>query len=169
MTQFTPKSAALFALASLTMALLMQACGGSDESHAQAATAPVADPLEGFWQSSVALQDCGTGAPLGGFRGLPTFAASGTATADTNQPPMTKGTAIGTWKKTPTGTYLAELRFWRYQPDGTPTGQQRLTRTITLAPDGKSLTATISSVSLDPADNAVRTVCGTENGARVNA
>lgn len=167
MTQFTPKSAGLFALSSLTMALLMQACGGGGDANAQ--TAVLADPLEGFWQSSVALQDCATGAPLGGFRGLTIFAAGGTASADNNQPPMAKGIAIGTWKKTPTGTYLAELRFWRYQPDGTPAGQQRLTRTITLAPDGKTLTATISSVSLDTADNAVRTVCGTENGARVSS
>lgn len=167
MSQFTPKSAALFALSSLSMALMMQACGGSDAAHAQTA-APV-DPLEGFWQSSIALQDCSSGAPLGGFRGLTVFASGGTASADNNQPPMTKGTAIGTWSKTAEGRYVAELRFWRYQPDGTPAGQQRLTRTITLAPDGRALTATISSISLDPADNAVRTVCGMENGARVSA
>jgi hypothetical protein len=167
MTQFTPKSAALFALSSLTMALLMQACGGSDDARAQ--TVPPADPIEGFWQSTVALQDCSSGAPLGGFRGLTIFAAGGAATADNNQPPMSKGIAIGTWKKNATGTYVAELRFWRYQPDGAPAGQQRLTRTLTLAADGKTLTGTISSVSLDTGDNAVRTVCGTENGARVGS
>ena len=167
MTQFTPKSAALFALSSLTMALLMQACGGSDDAHAE--TVAPADPIEGFWQSSVALRDCSTGAPLGGFRGLTTFAAGGTAVADNNQPPATKGTAIGTWKRSPAGTYVAELRFWRYQPDGTPAGQQRLTRTITLVADGRTLTAAISSAALDTADNVVRTVCGTEDGARIGS
>ena len=167
MTHFTPKTAALFALSSLTMALLMQACGGSDDAQAQ--TSAPADPLEGFWQSSVALQDCSSGAPLGGFRGTTIFASGGTATADNNQPSTTKGTAIGTWTKTPAGTYLAELRFWRYQPDGTPAGQQRLTRTITLAADGRTLAGTVSSASLDTSDNVVRTVCGNETGARIGA
>jgi hypothetical protein len=59
------------------------------------------------------------------------------------------------------------MRFWRYQPDGTPAGQQRLTRSFTLSADGKVLTGTVSSVSLDPGDNVVRTVCGNETGARI--
>lgn len=167
MTQFSPKSAALFALSSLSMALLMQACGGSDDAYAQAAA--TADPIEGFWQSSVSLQDCSSGASLGGFRGLTIFAPGGTASADNNQPPLTKGIALGTWRMTGESRYVAELRFWRYQADGTPAGQQRLTRTLTLAPDGRTLTAAISSVSLDTADNTVRTVCGTETGARVSS
>lgn len=165
MTQFTPKFVALFALSSLATALLLQACGGSDAQAQAAATPP--DPIEGFWQSTVTLQDCTTAAPLGGIRGLTTFAAGGTATADNNQPSATKGVAIGTWKKTPTGTYVTELRFWRYQADGTPAGQQRVTRTITLGADGKSLTSTISTIALDPSDPVVRTACGTESGARI--
>lgn len=167
MSQFTPKSVALFALFSLSMTLLVQACGGGSDAQAQATTPP--DPIEGFWQSSVALQDCSTAAPLGGFRGLTIFATGGVATADNNQPSATKGTAMGTWKKTPTGTYVVELRFWRYLADGAPAGQQRLTRTITLGADGKSLTSTISSVSFDTTDTVVRTVCGSETGARVGA
>jgi hypothetical protein len=165
MKQFTPKSAALFLLSSGTMALLMQACGGGGNAHAQAATPP--DPIEGFWQSSVSLRDCTSGAALGGFRGLSLFNSGGTASADNNQPSATKGPAMGTWKKTTNGTYTVELRFWRYGPDGTPTGQQRLTRTITVAADGKSLTSTITTQALDASDNVVLTACGTETGARV--
>ena len=165
MKRFNPKAAALFALASVTTAILMQACGGSGDAHAQAAMA--ADPIEGFWQSTVALQDCTTGASLGGFRGLTTFQAGGTASADNSQPPATKGTALGSWKRSMSGGYVAELRFWRYKPDGTPDGQQRLTRTFTLAADGKTLNGTVSSAALDVADNPVRTVCGTETGARI--
>ncbi len=164
MHHFTPKSAALFALSSLTMALLMQACGGSD---VQAQATPERDPIEGLWQSTVTLQDCSSAAPAGGFRGLTMFARGGTATADNTAPPATKGVAIGTWRRTAAGTHVAEFRFWRYLPDGTPAGQQRLARTITLAADGNSLTSTITSVSLDTADNVVRTVCGTENASRV--
>ncbi len=165
MMQSTPKAAALCVLASVTMAALMQACGGSGDAHAQ--TAASADPLEGFWQSTVALQDCTNGASLGGFRGLSTFQAGGTTNADNTQPPGTKGTALGVWKRAPAGGYVAELRFWRFKPDGTSDGQQRLTRSFSLSADGKTLTGSVSSTTLDVADNVVRTVCGNETGARV--
>ena len=167
MKRFTSKSALVLTLSSGTMALLMQACGGGGEAHAQTATVP--DPIEGFWQSSVTLTDCGSGAQLGGFRGLTIFNQGGTANADNNQPAQTKGTAMGTWEKAADGTYVVKLRFWRYLPDGTPAGQQRLTRTITLAADGKSLTSTITTQALDIGDNVVQSACGAETGARIAA
>ena len=165
MKQVTPKSVALFTVASLSMAMLMQACGGSSDAHAQAAATP--DPIEGFWQSSVALRDCNTSAPLGGFRGLSTFNSGGTASADNNQPSATKGAAMGTWKKAANGSYTVTLRFWRYNADGTPAGQQRLVRTVTLAADGQSLTSTITTQALDNADSVVFSACGAETGARI--
>lgn len=165
MKQFTPKSAALFLASSGMMALLMQACGGGGDAHAQAA--PLREPIEGFWQSNVTLRDCSSGAALGAFRGLTTFHADGTASADNNQPSATKGVAMGTWAKSATGAYVVELRFWRYGADGLPAGQQRLTRTITVAADGRSLTSTIVTQALDAADNVVLTACGAETGARV--
>jgi hypothetical protein len=165
MKHASPKSAALFILSSGAMALIMQACGGGGDAHAQSATTP--DPLEGFWQSSVTLKDCNSGAPLGGFRGLTIFSQGGTASADNNQPSATKGIAMGTWKKTATGTYVVDLRFWRYLPDGSPAGQQRLTRTVTLAADGNSLTSTIATQALDAGDNVVKAACGTETGVRI--
>ena len=165
MKKFTPKSAALFALSSGAMALMMQACGGGGDAHAQSAI--TSDPIEGFWQSSVSLKDCSSGAAIGGFRGLSVFNQGGTASADNNQPSATKGPALGTWKKSATGSYVVELRFWRYLPDGSPAGQQRLTRTITLAADGKSLTSTIVTQALDASDTVTLTACGTEAGARI--
>ena len=165
MKQLTPKSAALFLVSSGMMALLMQACGGGGNAQAQEAKAP--DPLEGFWQSSVSLKDCTSGTSFGGFRGLSIFNTGGTASADNDQPSATKGPAMGTWKKSANGSYTVDLRFWRYGPDGTPAGQQRLTRIITLAADGKSLTSTITTQALDAGDNVVQAACGTEVGARV--
>ena len=167
MKQFSRKSAALFVLSSGAMALLMQACGGGD-AHAQSTTA-AADPIEGLWQSTVSLKDCASGAPLGAFRGLTIFNAGGTANADGNQPSATKGAGLGTWKRTTTGSYTIDLRFWRYGNDGLPIGQQRLTRTITLAADGRSLTSTITTQALDAGDNVVLTGCGTESGARIGS
>ncbi|MEP7138911.1 MAG: hypothetical protein ABI745_04750 [Caldimonas sp.] len=167
MKQFTPKSAVLFTLSSGMMALLMQACGGGGDAHAQTAATP--DPIVGLWQSNVALKDCTSSAPLGAFRGLTNFNEGGTAIADNNQPSPTKGAAMGTWRKTGEGAYVVDLRFWRYLADGSPAGQQRLTRTIVLAADGKSLTSTITTQALDNADNVVMSACGSETGARIGS
>lgn len=166
MKPFSLKSAALFALASTVMALLMQACGGSNDARAQATNPP--DPIEGFWQSSVTLRDCTSSATIGGFRGLTVFNQGGTAGADNSQPSATKGPAMGSWKKATNGTYTVQLRFWRYAADGTLAGQQRVTRTITLGADGQSLTSTITSQAFDNADNLVQTACGAETGVRIN-
>jgi hypothetical protein len=166
MNQFTPKSVALFTLSSLTMAMLMQACGGSDNAIAQTVAPP--DPIQGFWQSSVTLTDCASGTTIGGFRGLTTFHASGTATADNNTPAATKGVAMGAWTRNANGTYVLNMRFWRYAADGTPAGQQRLTRTLTLAADGQTLTSTITTQALDSADNVVQSACGRETGAKLS-
>jgi hypothetical protein len=165
MKQFTLKSVALFTLSSTVMALMMQACGGSGDARAQATNPP--DPIEGFWQSSVTLKDCTSGATIGGFRGLTVFHQGGTAGADNNQPSATKGPAMGTWKKAANGSYTVQLRFWRYAADGTPAGQQRVTRTITLAADGQTLTSTITSQAFDGADNLLQTACGAETGVRI--
>ncbi len=165
MKHASPKSAALFVLSSGAMALIMQACGGGGDAQAQSTA--TADPIEGFWQSNVSLKDCSSGVSFGGFRGLTIFNSGGTASADNNQPSATKGLAMGTWKKTATGSYTVDLRFWRYGSDGMPAGQQRLTRTVTLAPDGKSLTSTITTQALDASDNVVQAACGTETGARI--
>lgn len=165
MKQFTWKSAFLLTATSTGMALLMQACGGGDDAHAQSATPP--DPIQGLWQSSVTLKDCASGATIGSFRGLTLFNQGGTANADNNQPSASKGPAMGYWSRGATGTYTVDLRFWRYDASGTPAGQQRLTRTITLAADGKSLTSTISTQALDATDTVVQQACGVETGARI--
>ena len=167
MKKFTSKSALVLTLTSGTMALLMQACGGGGDAHAQSLIVP--DPIEGFWQSSVTLTDCSSGAALGSFRGLTIFNSGGTANADNNQPAQTKGPAMGTWTKAADGRYTVKLRFWRYLADGTPAGQQRLTRTITLGADGSSLTSTIATQVFDMSDNVVQSACGAETGARIAA
>ena len=170
MKPFNWKSATLFTLCSMASAVVMQACGNDDGVAIAQSTTPVAaapDPIEGLWQSNVTLKDCTSGTTIGGFRGLTTFNQGGTASADNNTPSPTKGVALGTWKKTATGAYTIDLRFWRYLADGTPAGQQRLTRTITLAPDGRTLTSTIATTALDAADNVVQSACGIETGVKI--
>jgi methionine-rich copper-binding protein CopC len=167
MRSFDWKSATLLTLASMATAVVIQACG-HDDGQAVAQTAPVPaapDPIEGTFQSEVTIKDCTTGATVTGFRGYTAFHQGGTATADNNMPPPTKGVAVGVWKRTATGSYTVNLRFARVLASGA-VGQQRFTRAITLAPDGNTLTSTISAQVLDPADNVVQTICGVETGAR---
>ena len=120
-----------------------------------------------LWQSSVTLKNCESGAALGGFRGLTIFNQCGTASADNNQPSAIKGPAMGYWSRSGAGAYAVDLRFWRYAADGTPAGQQRLTRTITLGADGKTLTSTITTLALDAADTVVQQACGAETGVKI--
>ncbi|MDQ2780781.1 MAG: hypothetical protein M3Y32_14610 [Pseudomonadota bacterium] len=159
------KSMAIVGASSVGMALVMQACGGGSDAHAQSTVTP--DAIEGLWQSNVTLKDCASGATVGGFRGLTLFAQGGTAQADNDTPSAGKGPAMGTWTKSATGAYTVSLRFWRYTAAGLPAGQQRLTRSITLAADGQTLTATISTEALDTADVVVLRACGVETGAKI--
>lgn len=165
MQTITWKSALPIALPSVGLALLMQACGGGGDANAQTVAEP--DPIQGLWQSSVTLSNCDSGAALGSFRGLTSFSQGGTAIADNNQPSPTKGPAMGYWTRNATGAYTVTLRFWRYAADGTPSGQQRLTRTVTLAADGKTLTSTIVTQALDTSDAVVQQACGAETGAKI--
>ena len=167
MNRFNWKSATLFTVTSLFTGFVMQACGGDNGAVAQS-VAPVAaapDPIEGTFQSEVTIRDCTTGVTTTTFRGLTAFHQGGTVTADNNTPPSSKGIALGTWKKGATGSYTLSLRFFRILPNGT-TGQQRFQRVITLAPDGNTLTSTISAQVLDANDNVIQTICGVETGVR---
>lgn len=171
MNRFNWKSATLCTVTSMATAVVIQACG-NDDGQAIAQSAPVAaavaDPLEGAWLSAVTIKDCNSGATLTTFKGLTAFHQGGTATADNNTPPAAKGVALGSWKKTATGSYTVNLRFFVAQAaTGAPVGQQRLTRVITLGADGNSLTSTISASLFDANDNVLQTICGVETGTRI--
>lgn len=168
MQTFHRKSTTLIALSSLATAIVIQACGHDDGQAVAQAVAPTAtapDPIEGVFQSEVTLKDCTTGATIGAFRGLTAFHQGNTATADNNTPPSAKGVALGSWKRSATGSYTASFRFAAALPAG-GIGQQRFTRSITLAADGTTLTSTLSTQLLDTRDNVIQSACGVETGVR---
>lgn len=148
--------------------LLIQACGGSSEAVAQAPAVAEAEPLEGVWESAVTIRDCASGAAVRTFKGLGVFHRGGTATATNNQPAASNGPAFGTWTRTAAGPgYTATFRFYRFNPDGTFAGAQKLVRTMTMGAGGNSFSATISAQVLDPSDTVVQSVCGTETANKV--
>lgn len=159
------KSCALALIPSIFTLLLVQACGGSSDAVAQAATEQ-ADPIEGVWESTVTIRDCTSGAVVRSFKGMNNFHRGGTL-SDTNfAPTATRGPGMGVWRKTGASSYTASFRFYRYNTDGTLAGSQKVTRTTTLA-DANNASGTISAQVLDTSENVLQTLCGTETSVRV--
>ena len=159
------KSCALALVPSIFTLLLVQACGGSSDAVAQAATEQ-GDVVEGVWESSVTIRDCASGAVVRTFKGMNTFHRGGTL-SDTNfAPTVTRGPGQGVWRKNADGSYTARFRFYRYNNDGTLAGSQRVTNTATLT-DANTASNTISAQVLDTNDNVLQTLCGTATSVRV--
>jgi len=161
------KDCSLAMLPVLLVALLIQACGGGGSAIAQSVSD--ADPLEGVWESTVTIRDCGSGAPLRTFKGLTVLHRGGTASATNSNPPTSNGPAFGTWRAAAEpAAYTASFRFLRFNADGSVAGAQNLVRTLKLEPDAKSMTGTISAELLDPANHVIGPpICGVETGMRV--
>jgi hypothetical protein len=157
------QTTALVAVTAAATLLLMQACGGS----AWADDAPP-DPIEGVWESTVTITDCASGAVVRTFKGAGLFARGGAVTADNSLPPTTRSTAFGQWRKGAGQGYSAAFRFYRYNPDGSLAGSQRVQRAITLAADGNTFAGTVAGQVIDNAGVVVAPVCGSETATRIN-
>lgn len=156
------KTATLLMLPGLIASLLTQACGSGP---AQAQQTEAIDPIEGVWTAEVTIRDCSSGTPVRTFRGLQMFGHAGQLTATNNGPTVMQGPSLGVWQKaTGSGQYTATFRFFRYNADGSFAGSQRVTRTLQLS--GDSFTSTISAQVLDPNDQVLQTICGTEASSR---
>jgi hypothetical protein len=75
--------------------------------------------------------------------------------------------AFGRWQYLGRRRYIDVERFFRYNPDGSFAGVQRITRNITLSRDGDHFTGTISVEIFDANDNLIGTGCSTELTKRV--
>jgi len=121
--------------------------------------------LEGVWEAQVTLRVCQTGAPVGTLRGMTTFIRGG-ALVGTNanpNPPI----SFGRWQYLGGQRYSSVERFFRYNPDGSFAGVQRITRNFTLSQDGDHFTGTISGEIFNASDNLIGTGCATEITRRV--
>ena len=121
--------------------------------------------LEGVWEAQVTLRVCQTGAPVGTLRGMTTFIRGG-ALVGTNanpNPPI----SFGRWQYLGGRRYSSVERFFRYHPDGSFAGVQRITRNFTLNRDGDHFTGTINVEIFDANDNLIGNGCATEITRRV--
>ncbi|MBA3961625.1 MAG: hypothetical protein H0X40_06960 [Chthoniobacterales bacterium] len=138
-----------------------------------AATAPSSlearrgDRIEGVWDSQVTIVDCQSGTVLAGFRGLGMFIRGGSLTQTNNMPPALSSPSFGRWARTEAGYYTATFEFFRFLPDGTFSGVQKVTRDIQLEAGGDSFTSDVSFETYDTTGNLIATGCGTETATRV--
>lgn len=159
----TFKSCALALVPSIATLLVVQACGGSGDAAAQANND--ADPIEGVWESVITARDCTSSAVLGTFRGAQVFNRGGTL-SDTNAgPPTLRGPGFGIWSRTDSG-YTAIFRFYRYNPDGSLAGSQRVTRVMSLSADANTVNSTNSTQVLALDGSVQQSTCATDVSTR---
>jgi hypothetical protein len=156
------KTVSLVAVTAAATSLLIQACGGG--AMAQSADA---DPIEGVWESSVSIKDCGSGAVLRTFKGVGLFHRGGSLTADNSLPRATQGIALGNWRHEGGASYTANARFLRFNPDSSLAGSQKLQRAMTLAADGNSLAGTVAGQVIDLSGVVLQPICGSETAVRI--
>ncbi len=125
--------------------------------------------LEGVWDSRVTLTNCQSGAVLAMFRAFEMFIHGGSLT-DTNAAPnaaTSRGPGFGRWQHLDGQNYSAAMQFFRFNPDGSFAGVQKINRAIVLANDGNSYTSTVTFESDDPSGNVLMSGCGTETATRL--
>lgn len=149
-------------LPALAMFAIIQACGGGDDALAQDSV----DKIEGVWEAVVTATNCSTGAPLATFVGAAVYHRGGTFTNTDASPTVTRGPGFGTWVKNG-ATYTVKFRYYQYDTAGVLLGTRRVTRTATVAADGNSQTATVSTELFSPAGASLGTGCLTDVSTRV--
>jgi len=157
------KSVAATTLPAVVAVILAQACTSSTSAQSSDNT----NPIEGLWNSEVTITDCQTSAVMRQFRAMNMFIHGGTLTDTDVQPPGTHGPGFGTWQDSGGSRYASVFEFFRYNPDGSFAGTNKVTRTITLSVDGGGFTSTIAIDVEDPTGATLNSACGTESATRV--
>lgn len=161
------KVATLISITAAATTLVIHGCGGS-AGITSAEAADVADPIEGVWESTITIKDCSNAAVVRTFKGLSLFHRGGSLNSDNSAPTITRGAAFGNWRRgVAAGSYTTNFVFFRFNPDGSYAGSQKVMRTFALGADNNSLSGTLEGSLLDPAGVVIAPVCGSEVAARV--
>lgn len=167
----------LIAVASITAAIILPPVSGFSQNVPQGREIEQAashdfgqgNKIEGVWNSQVTIRDCQTGAVLKGFRGLGMFIRGGSLLQTNNTPnaPSTSGPSFGKWEHVGGQNYSATFQFFRFNPDGSFAGTQKVTRAIRLSADGNQFTSNISFQVFGTNDFLLQSGCGTETATRL--
>jgi len=125
--------------------------------------------IEGVWDVTVVIRDCQTSGVLRSVRARNMFIRGGTLSelgALTN--PVLRGPGLGTWRYVGEDHYTAVFRFTRFNPDGTFSAIQKVTRTITLSQDSNTFAANAVVDLFDVDGNPIAPPgCATETASRL--
>lgn len=124
--------------------------------------------IDGMWDEQITLVNCASGAVLTSFRALNLFSRDGSLTAINNRPPSSNTPATGTWWRTRFGEFAGQMRFFRFNPDGSYAGFNQVTRNLSLVAGSERLNGSIQVQVFDANDVLLQTSCGTEDGTRVS-
>jgi hypothetical protein len=99
--------------------------------------------IEGTWNVTVTQSNCATGAPIGTFKSILTFADGGTMAEDTSNPafptPGERGAGQGYWHYKGGRSFYAKSIAFIHPPAGAASpfkaGTQIISQTIQFAPD----------------------------------
>jgi len=124
--------------------------------------------IEGTWRIRTTLHNCQTGVELRSFSGLNTFLAGGSMIA-TGAPssPALLSTGHGIWEYMGGRSFINTVVFFRFNPDGTYAGTQKVTRHIEIADTSDQFTTNDSVEFFDSNDNLISTGCVTGTGQRI--
>lgn len=126
-----------------------------------------ASRIEGTWRVQLTLRNCQTGAEIATVPALNTFVAGGCMIGTPSQNPALLRAGHGVWEHSSGESFTNTVIFFRYSPDGTFAGTQKVTRHIELAPGFDEFTSTDSFELADPNGNVVGTGCATGRGQRL--
>jgi hypothetical protein len=139
--------------------------GQSPELSVAPAQGGKAGKLEGTWRVEVTLRNCQTGAPIRTIQALNTYLDGGSMLETGGSSPF-RSPSHGIWQHVGGRNFTATFLFFRFNPDGTPAGTQKVTRNIEVGGDGNQFTATASVEIFDVNDNLIATGCATETARR---
>lgn len=159
------KTATLLAIA-LAAASTVAAAASLPEHHPRLLLSP-ANAIVGTWEFQGRFFACATGQTQRELRASSVFNAGGTMLDTSTAPPDTRGPAFGIWTYDErAGHYVAQMRLYRYNADGSFAGVAQVRRTLVLSSDGDSATGTFTGQILGPQEQVLAATCGDETGVR---
>ena len=123
--------------------------------------------IEGTWRVALTIRNCQTGAEIATVPALNTFIPGGSMIGTPSQNPALIRAGHGVWEHSGGRSFTNTIVFFRYFPDGTFAGTQKVTRQIELAQGFDEFTSTDSFELADPNGNVVGSGCATGAGQRL--
>jgi len=124
--------------------------------------------VTGTWDVRVTLRNCSTGATFDTFHAVDTFLSSDRVIETMpGGAPGPGHSGQGSWRHLAGNSYLAELRFLRFNGDGSIAETQKVTRRLELSEDGQRFTGTSAVETFDAKGRLILARCSTERAKRI--